>query len=173
AALAAAAGADRLEPVAPLVSLLDDDDGETRARAADALARITNRRFGDAWGDGGLAPWERARDASAWRSWIDKLKKTPRDAWVASGFVAAGFKAPRLDAQHAWELVRALGRRDHLAYNAHRALERIVGHRVGFIHWDDAGACGDWLHYLNVHRATWHLEKAPKATVDACRAALD
>ena len=101
------------------------------------------------------------------------LHKTPRDAWVASGFVAAGYRVARLDTDHGWELVRALARKDHLAYNAHRVLERITKRKATWLRWDDAAACGDWLGWIAGHRAVFHLDGPPKTTVDACRAPRD
>jgi penicillin-insensitive murein endopeptidase len=171
AAVEAAGTADRLEPVEPLLALLERGEPEMQAKAADALAKITNRRFGVHWGDPEASDPE--RDIKGWRKWIEMLHKTPRDAWVASGFVAAGYRVPRLDTDHGWELVRALARKDHLAYNAHRVLERITKRKVTWLHWDDAAACGDWLGWIAGHRAVFHLDGPPKTVVDACRAPRD
>jgi murein endopeptidase len=173
AAIDAAGYADRLEPVDPLLSALEQGEDGVRARAADALARITNRRFGERWDDVARPPQDREKDVRAWRKWVEMLRKTPRDAWVASGFVAAGYRVPRLDAQHAWELVRALPRGDHLAYNAHRALERIGGRRSRVRSWSDAAACSDWLGYFRQHRRTFRIEAPPKTTLEACRRPRD
>src|SRR5262249_3638143 len=49
AAIDAAGSADRLEPVDALLGLLARPDPQLRARAAGALARVTNRSFGEGW----------------------------------------------------------------------------------------------------------------------------
>ncbi len=170
AAVDAAGRVDRLEPVEALLPLLSAPDPTLRGRAAAALARATNRSFGAGWDDPALSAADRDKATSAWRRWIGQVKKAPRDAWLASGFVAAGYKVPRLDARYAWELVRAVARGDHLAYNAHRALERITDHHPSGVAWSDPDACRHWVNHLAAHRKELHLERAPKATLAACYA---
>lgn len=168
AAVDAAGRADRLEPVGTLLALLDDDDVQLRARTAGALSRATNSSFGDAWDDPAQDATLRRQATDRWRSTAKALASRPRDAWLASGFLAAGYRVPSFDKRHLWELARASARGDHLAYNACRSLERITGHHPVGVSWSSPSSCRHWIGWLMGNRQRLELEPVPDATARAC-----
>ena len=165
AALDAASRSERLEPVPALIALLDDRNGTIRASAAHALSMITNMSYGDGWeGNGAELDTARSRWSLMWR----RAKKHVRDGWVLTGFNAAGYRVPRLDPTNAWELVRAVGGRDHVSYNAQRVLARMFDRDVTTTSWTKGEACRHWLSWLNARRASYGLLEPPDITRGAC-----
>jgi hypothetical protein len=170
ATITAAGRSDRLEPIPPLVGMLDHHDVVMRGAAARALARITNRSFGDRWDDPTASEVELRAAADAWRAWIAKLSPVKvRDAWVAAGFMAAGYRVRRLDREAAWELVRATMGAEHIAANANKALMRITQHRPPARDWTGSQTCHYWLRWLAGRRTHFRLDPPPPATARACR----
>jgi penicillin-insensitive murein endopeptidase len=168
AAIEAAGASDRLEPVPGLLDLLAHPDHRVRGAAARSLSLITNRSFGAAWDDDATAATERLDSIESWRRWARQLKNVSRDAWLAAGFLAAGYRVPRFDRPSVWELVRALSRGGHLAYNAHRALSRIADNAPVDVAWSDPDVCHYWLGWFGTRRRRFDLEPAPPKTLRSC-----
>lgn len=169
AAIDAAGRSERLEPVEALLPLLSSPEAPLRGRAAAALRLITNRSFGDRWDDPALPSADRDRAAAAWRRAIEALRRNPRDVWLATGFLAHGYRVPRVDVQHTWELVRAIAGPDHTSYNARRLLARFAEHEPKATAWSKKDACHYWLRWFNARRRQHRLERAPAPTLAACQ----
>jgi hypothetical protein len=104
----------------------------------------------------------------AWTRWVERHRGQGRDAWLADGFVAAGYRAPQIDQRHAWELVRAVAGEDYLSFNAQRALERLTDHRPPLAGWPQKDACHYWLRWLRARRLGYRLEAPPARLLQLC-----
>ncbi len=160
--------ADRLEPVAPLVSLLDPADPVLGELAAESLAYITNQRLFD---DTVTRPVA-TRLADAQRMYGGVLSglgsKAPRDSWLVRGFSMRGYKIGSLDRRAAWELLRAAADEPHLAYNARRALGRMLDQPTSVVHFGAGDGCR-WLHSLLWdRRRELRLDRPSEAQLSAC-----
>ncbi len=154
-AVLAAKRARREEPVAALTTLVADTDADLAAAAVDALTQLLNRRPSD------------VQDPGAWRSLLVPLQGKPHDAWLAKGFLAAGYKVPTLEKTHAFELVRALGGEPYLAANAELVLEQLFEHAAKPT-WARADRCEDWLNWLSKRRGALKLPEVPATARAAC-----
>jgi hypothetical protein len=100
--------------------------------------------------------WQRSRGAT-------------RNAWLATGFDAAGYRVNRrLGQKQAWQLVAATGGYDHLSYNAQRVLMRLFDHHPPSLSWSKGDACRYWLKWLRARSATYGLGRPPAKTKRAC-----
>ena len=169
----------RLEPVPALIAV-EASRARSRSSAATWSTRsrgLVNRRFGDRWS--ALDQLDDERRAAADRV-VRGMGEDARQGAAREPSGSRRASSPTtstrrcLDAAHAWDLVRGQPRRDHLAYNAHRALERMTGRRAPWLAWDDPSACDDWVGYLNAHRAALQVPALPKRAPPICpRAARD
>lgn len=128
-ALAARATWNMMEPalVPALLDALEHKDGVVRARAATSLRRITNHSFKVNWLRAN-DPKRRTRDVARWRGWWDKHRQGSREQWLLRGFQANKVKVKDLESiQGVDALIKATRRDDHVGYNAHLALARILG----------------------------------------------
>jgi len=160
AAIEAAGRSERLEPVAPLIALLDDDSGVVRAAAAHALRKLTNLSYGVNWRRASSAKMERGR--ARWHAALSRSRNAPREAWLTTGWRAAGFRVRALEPQFAWELARAVGGHDRLSYNAQRSLMRMFKHRPKSLAWPKHDACAYWQRWLKRRRRRLALPPVPK-----------
>ncbi len=168
AAIDAAAKAERLEPVQPLVAMLSDRDPIIRTRAAKALRLITNFAYGIDWADGSQLMQNKGRER--WRAAYDRSRTAARSAWLVTGFRAAGYKVRSLHREAMWELVRAIVGGDHTSFNAQRTLMRITKHHPPTLTWSKNDACQYWLRWVRARRSRYKLKKPPRNTVNACYA---
>ena len=166
AAVAAAARAERLEPVPRLIALLDDRDPSMRHLSGHALRMATNLGYGVRWAEGD--PTHLAKGRQRWTGAWHRSASAPRDAWLITGFRAAGYQIPKLSQRHAWELVRASAGADHLSHNAQRVLMRLFDHHPPTATWRKGDACQYWLRWLKRRRKGYRLAKPPTKTVTAC-----
>lgn len=169
-AIEAAAQSERLEPMPRLIALLDDPRGIVRDRAAHALRMITNLTY--------YIPWETddphvlAKGRARWQKAYQQSRGAPRDAWLATGFLASGFKVREINQSRAWELVRAIASgSDHISFNAQRVLMRLTQHRPPSTTWSKSAACMHWFKWIKNKRETYQLEKPPKKVLAACAGA--
>jgi hypothetical protein len=139
---------------------------QLRDRAVESLSLLTNQRFAGTAGDEGS--WARAKERydALWK----KLSKSPRDAWLALGFEAAGYKVRAIDKKNAWELVRATAAEPHLSFNAQRLLARIAGEPAGPTVGAADEACAYYLRVFRDRRSL-HMDKPPATVTRACSAA--
>jgi penicillin-insensitive murein endopeptidase len=165
-AIDAAAQSERLEPLAALRALLRSPDDNVRRAADRALAFTTNQSAGFA--DAPSDPARVARSIERWEALLAKNASTRREAWLVSGFKAAGYDVRDLHARHAWELVRATAGHDAVSFNAQRSLMRIFDHHPPSLAWSKGDACTHWLRWLEGERSR-HWLSAPSATLrQAC-----
>ncbi|HHH27149.1 MAG TPA: HEAT repeat domain-containing protein [Polyangiaceae bacterium] len=165
AAIAAAARADRMEPIPRLIALLEDRDATLRELAAHTLRMVTNVTYRVDWTDDEL---EREQGLGRWRSAWERTRQAPRGAWLVMGFRAEGYDVPSIQQKHLWELVRATTGGDHLSYNAQRLLARLTDHEPESASWSKNDACQHWLRWLKRRRRAFKLDKPPGKTVAAC-----
>lgn len=166
-AIEAAALSERLEPMPRLIALLNDPRPLVRDRAAHALRMITNLTYYIPWKTDD--PHVLAKGRSRWRKAYQQSRGAPRDAWLATGFLASGFKVRELNQRRAWELVRAIASgSDHISYNAQRVLMRLTQHRPPSTTWSKAAACMHWFKWIKAKRETYQLEKPPAKVFSAC-----
>jgi murein endopeptidase len=166
-AIEAVTRAERLEPVPALIALLDDAEPSFRARAARALRFITNRGDAVDWekSPAPLLDYARLRWHQAWRT----SHLVPRDMWLASGFLAAGYRVPQIAHRNSWELVRAVAGPEHLSFNAQRVLMRLADHRPPAQRMSAGDACRYWMRWVKGSRnSAGQPEKPPEAVVNAC-----
>jgi hypothetical protein len=83
------------------------------------------------------------------------------------GFSMSGYRVPRIDPAHGWELVRAIAGRDHLSYNAQRTLARLF-RGAATTSWSKAEACRYWLGFIDGRREGYGLDEPPDRTRGAC-----
>jgi hypothetical protein len=96
------------------------------ARAATSLRRITNHSFKANWSRANKK--RRRRDVKRWRGWWEENKNRSRDQWLLRGFKANKVKVRDLESLKGVDaLIKASRRDDHVGYNAHRVLARILG----------------------------------------------
>ncbi len=175
----AAGFCDRPEPVVPLFALLSDGDPAVRAHAADALSRLLNRPL-DAQLQNPTAPVDVLTKAIFdLQRQVAPLQRADRSAWMVEGFSRAGFKVKQIDAEHAWELLRAFGAGDPYSHNAARALARLAlgaaevenGKRAPRppVFEETSAECRYWLKWLEGHRSKLQLPRAPDNVASACR----
>lgn len=175
----AAGFCDRPEPVEPLFSLLGDRDSTIRARAAQALSRLLNRRLDGQIANPDVAVEARLKAVNALAAQVSPLRRTDRSPWIALGFSRAGFKVPAISAEHAWEILRAFSAGEPYSYNAARALGRIA---LGTAEPEEGkkperppdfeetlAECRYWLKWIDSHRGKLHLAKAPENIAAACK----
>jgi len=166
AAITAASGSRRLEPVPALIELLEDRSAEIRAQAGRALRMITNLSYGVSWSSAALA--DRDKGLARWRAAWKRSRGAPRDSWLLTGFKAAGYKVPRFTQKHTWELVRAVAGADHISSNAQDVLVRLLDHRPPRRSWSKGDACIYWHRWLKLRRERYRLDKPPAKTTRAC-----
>jgi hypothetical protein len=166
AALEAAAVSERLEPMKRLIALLSDPRPIVRDRAAYALRMLTNMTYFIPWKDG--EPAVLARGRRRWQMAYQRSKGAPRNAWLATGFLAAGYKVPELNQSRAWELVRAIAGPPRISYNAQRALMRLLKHAPPSLSWSKGAACMHWYKWVRGRRKSFKLEKPPSKVFRSC-----
>jgi penicillin-insensitive murein endopeptidase len=166
AAIGAAAKSERTEPMGPLIGLLSDTRPIVRERAAHALRMISNLTYYIPWRDG--APRVLDRGRKRWQMAYQRSKGAPRDAWLATGFQAAGFKVPELNQSRTWELVRAIAGSDHISYNAQRVLMRLLKHHPPSLRWSKGAACMHWYKWVRARRKSFKLGRPPQKAYRAC-----
>jgi len=163
-AVRAAARADRLEPVAALVTLVDPRDPSLAKDALMALGAITNHP----------PPKDLADDAAITgaASIYVKLMKTmgtaPRDAWLVNGFGARGYRIQALDRRFGWELVRATADVSPVSYNARKLLSRMLGEAPDSTTWRAGDACRHFNAELMARRAELGVGRPNDAQRTAC-----
>ncbi|MBL8741878.1 MAG: hypothetical protein JNK04_12310 [Myxococcales bacterium] len=150
------------------MALLDPADPVLGELAAESLAYITNQRLLD---DGDTKPLA-ARIADAQRGYATVSTslgpKAPRDSWLVHGFSLRGYKIGSLDRRSAWELLRAAADEPHLAYNARRALGRMLDQPAHVVHYGAGDGCR-WLHgLLWDRRRELRLDRPSEAQLSAC-----
>ncbi len=161
AAIEAAADSDRPEPVRPLIGALLHEDPVVRGRAARALSRLTNHTIGFAWDDPSLTPEALEAAVEPWHRWIERHGNQDRNAWLAAGFLNAGYDIPAIDRRHIWELVRAITDDDHLSFNAQRALMAIANHPTQSLLWRRSDATWHWVRFFSRRRGQFRLGPPP------------
>ena len=136
--------------------------------AAESLAFITNQRLLDDTASRPL-PVRLAEAQRAYATLLTSLgPKAPRDSWVVRGFSMRGYKIGVLDRRSAWELLRAAADEPHLAYNARRALGRLLDQPAHVVHFGAGDGCR-WLHSLLWdRRRELRLDRPSEAQLGAC-----
>ncbi len=163
AAVEAAAGLERGEPVEALIQLLSSSDPLLRGRVARALGRLTNHAFGPAWDDPALSAEAQARGVQAWQAWFDAQGHAGRNTWLARGFEARGFQVPKLDKKSIWELVRAVSSDDYISYNAQRTLMILSRYEPLTLAWSKHDAAWHWTRWFERRRRQFGLKPCPPA----------
>ncbi len=166
AAIEAASKSRRLEPVPALIGLLEDRDATVRASVGRALRMITNLSYRVRWASASLE--QRTKGLERWRAAWQRSRGAPRDAWLITGFKAAGYKVPRLSQKRTWELLRAVAGADHLSVNAQAVLVRLLNHRPPGATQSKNEACQYWLRWIRTRRKQYQLDKPPAKTTQAC-----
>ena len=166
ATLAAAARAERLEPVGALVDLLSDRDEHVRKMSAHALRMTLNLYMNIDWGSDN--PTHLMIGRNRWAAAHSRSKGAPRDAYLLTGFQAAGYKVPSLSQKHAWELIRAVGGMDHISFNAQRVLARLFRVAPPPVTWKKNDACLWWYKRINARRDSYRLKKPSGRVIRAC-----
>lgn len=170
AAIDAAGLSERFEPVEPLLSLLEDRRADVRNAAERALGMLTNTSLPTTL-DGDLAA--RRRSLALWNATWSRSKRAPREAWLVSGFRAAGYDVRELSTRRAWDLVRATAAAPHVSFNAQRTLMRLFHHRPDSLSWSAADACRHWLRFVATNRQRHRLSPPPATVWKACAASRD
>ncbi len=165
-AIEAAAKSERLEPMKRLIALLADPRPIVRDRAAYALRMLTNLSYFTKWKDGHEALLARGR--RRWQMAYQASKGSPRRAWLATGFLAAGYKVPEINQRRTWELVRAIAGPERISYNAQRMLMRLLKHNPPSLEWSRGAACMHWFKWVRGRRKSFKLEKPPSKVFRAC-----
>ncbi len=170
AAIDAAGLSERFEPVEPLLSLLEDRRVDVRSAAERALGMLTNASLPtNLEGDAAA----RGRSLATWNAAWSRSKRAPRDAWLVSGFRAAGYDVRELSTRRAWDLVRATAAAPHVSFNAQRTLMRLFHHRPASLAWSAADACRHWLRFVATNRQRHRLAPPPATVWKACAASRD
>ncbi len=118
----------RLVPV--LIDALDTPDQDAREAVALVLRRITNHTFKVKW-ERPMKDKKRKASVEKWRRWWKDNKKRSRTQMLLRGFKKAGIKIDNLNSHRSInKLVKAVGRNDHIGYNA----ARVVAARCGRWH---------------------------------------
>jgi murein endopeptidase len=178
----AAGFCDRPEPVEPLFPLLADTDPSVRAHAALSLSRLLNRPV-DAHFQDPAAPLDVLMKATAeLTQQAFPLRRSDRSPWMVEGFSRAGFKVPKIAAEHAWEILRSFRAGEPYSYNAGRALTRIALGTAAAegdaaitrpqrppVFEETLAECRYWLKWIDSRRSRLSLPKAPDNVVSACR----
>jgi len=163
----AARQADRLEPVEPLVALLDSADVSLAVDAASTLAYITNSRLLDASEARPLAA--RLKEAkSRYAQLLARYGPAPRDAWVVAGFGARGYQVRGIDRRWAWELLRAVADEPHVAYNGLKLLARLFGQPREVAQYGAGDGCRMMYGILSERRSELRLDRPNDAQRSAC-----
>jgi len=175
----AAGYCDRPEPVPQLIELLGDSDPAVRAHAASSLSRLLNRPVDAEFQNPAAPPRALLKARIDLTRQASPLRRGDRSSWMVEGFTRAGFKVPKLEAEHAWEILRAFGAGEPYSYNAARALSRVSlgsgdtepGKRAPRPPvFEETGAeCRYWLKWLLAHRGKLHLAKEPDNIGSACK----
>ncbi|HTJ81264.1 MAG TPA: penicillin-insensitive murein endopeptidase [Polyangiaceae bacterium] len=148
-AVRAAARADRLEPVAPLLGLVDVRDPELAKDALASLASITNHALPKSLDDADAI----TRAGGELTALAKSMGAAPRDAWLVRGFASRGFQVKSLDRRFGWELVRATADVEPLSYNARKLLARMLGEPSDVVAWGTGDACRHFHGELLARRA--------------------
>ena len=151
--------------MAALIALLEDRSAEIRGQAGRALRMITNLSYGVSWTSAPVA--DRDKGLARWRGAWNRSRGAPRDAWLLTGFKAAGYKVPRFTQKHSWELVRAVAGADHISNNAQDVLIRLLDHRPPRRSWSRGDACIYWHRWLKLRRERYRLDTPPAKTTRA------
>lgn len=175
----AAGFCDRAEPVEPLFSLLADGDPTVRAHAAAALSRLLNRRLDPQLENPKTTPEVVRKLAVELFREVAPIHRSDRTWWMIEGFSKAGYKVPKIDAENAWEILRAFGGGEPYSSNAARALSRIaLGGELAEngkkparppTFEETAAECRYWLKWLLGHKSKLHLPKPPDNIGSACK----
>jgi hypothetical protein len=160
AAIEAAGRTERLEPLPQLIELLDDENADIRVAAAFALRRLTNLHYGIDWKAGSVLSMQRGR--TRWRTAFERSKRASRNAWLVTGFKAAGYPVEAIDRGNVWHLARAVGGQDRLSYNAQRALMKLLKHEPKSLSWPKHDACAYWQRWMKRRRGRLKLPRPPK-----------
>lgn len=98
----------------------------------------------------------------AWVKWFGRHGKKRRRAWLAEGFVLAGFELKSLDRRTVWTLCRAIGQeKRHVSYNAQRVLMRLFSHTPASLSWSREDASFYWRRWLERRRKRLGLPRIP------------
>mgnify|MGYP002630745527 CR=1 FL=1 len=169
AAVEAAANLERPEPVPALIEALASADPVLRARAARALGRLTNHRFGVPWARPDLSQDDREHGVEAWRGWLAEHGKRNREFWLSLGFRQRGYDVRRIRVDEVWDIVPAIRDDDHLSYNAQRTLMRLSDHWPRSLNWSRADACWHWTRWFDKNRRKFRLPEAPPGLAECNR----
>jgi hypothetical protein len=163
-AVRAAARADRLEPVLPLLALATPSNPDLARDALTSLSFITNSPV-----KGELDSSEAIAAAALSLTSVTKaMGAAPRDAWLVRGFAARGFRVRALDPRNAWELLRATTDAQAISYNARRGLSRLLRERADPAFWGKGDACRHFHGALMSRRAELGVGAPNEAQRRAC-----
>lgn len=146
----------------PLSQALKDHDLEVRARAAFAIAMITNHRPTDFnWASPRRSYESCVESAELWDAWINEHTKRYRNRldMVLAGMENAGYQTSKRPATLAQSLAQAAG--DHRPYireNAQRMLMQMTGKYPPSLTWSPHDARYYWSRW--VRRNTWAISAA-------------
>lgn len=158
---------DELASVAlpELIAALAASDAAVRDAARTALERITNHD-GETIGPPKKTPTTDPAQKTAtkgpaqktatiierWRGWLAKHRRQPRSRWVLDGFRRSRYELSKKLRRSIPDLIRAVGDKDHLSYNAQRLLMRITNHRPRSLEWSRFDAQYYWDRWYNKRR---------------------
>lgn len=155
----------------PLLVELDAPEPEVVARAAEALAYLTNSQLLD----DPRNPAALTRARNAYKAFVGTLGKpgkplmwAPRDAWVLSGFQNRGYKVPGVDKRGVWELFRALADEPHVSWNARWFLIRILSANRAIAHYGPGDSCRTLWEIAWEHRRDLGLGNPTEEQRRAC-----
>lgn len=141
---------ERAEPAYRLAALLTEADPELRARAALALAAVTNHA--DVmldWRDPSIEASQLEAASARWVAWIDARQDEDRDAWVNEGFARVGYTLTGAARQDAATLALAAGdERPWVRANAQRRLMRMTGNTPASLTWSRQDARTYWTRWV-------------------------
>lgn len=168
----AARFSDRVEPIEPLIRLVDPVRPELAAVALESLSYVTNQRL---WQDRDPRPLDKrlAEAHDRYARLASSFGKAGRESWLINGFGSRGYAVRSLDRRAAWELVRALADEPHLAYNARAVLAKLLDQPRSVVHFGPGDACRHLYGLLWEHRRDLHLDPPTDAQRAACGAARE
>lgn len=152
-----ASSMDSLAVVPALLDILDEEDGVLRAKAADALAALTNHRpTATDWTGVNESADAIAAARGQWREVLGPLALAPTTqarTWLR-GFEAAGYPVNGTTREVAATLARACGdERTWIRMNAQRLLMQMTGNRPDSLQWPPEDAQAYWLRWTEQNRS--------------------
>ena len=133
--------------VPDLISALSSALSAVRDAAAASLARITNHdetTLSSSKSEGTLV--------ERWKRWLAAHRRWRRAKWVLDGFRRAHYELDKKLRRSIPELIRAVGDKAHLSYNAQRLLMRVTNHHPRSLEWSRFDAQYYWNHWYTKRR---------------------